>query len=330
MNEIAKETTMYEAVPVVAELNRVAGFDPLKFARRVPLPGKQGTQLKLDVKYKKLWFRLKYPQGRLKVTPLRITEQIAIFEAKVYFDKKDSDPVSSYISTQSKQGTPGGLYIEYAQRMATEQALDDAGFGLQLVNTPSIQTQTPSAATEFAAPPVVEQKADEMASGEPPVPSSIPAAAPATVDEPAETPITHAQAVESVQKSVEQPTAPIETAEAAPGINDQQTPSEAAMDLPSEDEPQPVEAAGEDEPAETARYTRDMPVDEICALMTLEEARDIIVDAGTCKGWPLSQVAERRRASLRYYTEGYKGDNNILRAGAKLLLESLGEMDIAS
>lgn len=330
MNGNAKEATMYETVPVVAELNRVAGFDPLKFARRVTLPGKQGTQLKLDVKYKKLWFRLKYPQGRLKVTPLRITEQIAIFEAKVYFDKKDSDPVSSCISTQSKQGTPGGLYIEYAQRMATEQALDDAGFGLQLVNTPSAQNQTPPVATESAAPTAVEQKTDEIASDEPPVASSISAAVPAPVDEQAETPPTHPQTEEPMQEPAEQPIPPIETAEAVPDINDQQMPAAVAVNLPNEEEPQPVEAAGEVEPAETARYTRDMPVDEICALMTLEEAQDIIVDAGTCKGWPLSQVAERRRASLRYYTEGYKGDNNILRAGAKLLLESLGEMDIAS
>ena len=83
MNENAKGTTMYETVPVVAELNRVTGFDPLKFARRISQPGNPGARLQLDLKYKKLWFRLKYPQGRLKVIPLRITEQIAIFEAKV-------------------------------------------------------------------------------------------------------------------------------------------------------------------------------------------------------------------------------------------------------
>ena len=77
-------------------------------------------------------------------------------------------------------------------------------------------------------------------------------------------------------------------------------------------------------------YTPDMPVEEICARMTLEEAQNYIVDTGTCKGWPLSQVAERRPASLRFYVNGYQGDNNILRAGAKLLLNNMEAMNIAS
>jgi len=68
-------------------------------------------------------------------------------------------------------------------------------------------------------------------------------------------------------------------------------------------------------------YTSDMPVEEICRLMTIEEAGSLIVDVGTCKGWTLEQVAERRAASLKWYINGYSGDNNILRAGAKLLLE---------
>lgn len=35
--------TMYEAVPAAAELNRVPGFDPLKFLRRA------GDSMKLDL-----------------------------------------------------------------------------------------------------------------------------------------------------------------------------------------------------------------------------------------------------------------------------------------
>lgn len=32
----APESTLFNAVPVVSELNRVAGFDPLKFLKRLP------------------------------------------------------------------------------------------------------------------------------------------------------------------------------------------------------------------------------------------------------------------------------------------------------
>lgn len=40
--------TMYEAVPAAAELNKVPGFDPLKFLRRA------GDSMKLDLPYQKL------------------------------------------------------------------------------------------------------------------------------------------------------------------------------------------------------------------------------------------------------------------------------------
>ena len=69
----------------------------------------------------------------------------------------------------------------------------------------------------------------------------------------------------------------------------------------------------------SASYTKETPVDEICALMTVEEAGNIIVPAGTCKGWTLSQVADRRPVSLKWYLTGYSGDDNILRAGARIM-----------
>ena len=38
--------------------------------------------MRLDLRYKKLWFRLACPTGRLKLNALRITEKMAIFEAR--------------------------------------------------------------------------------------------------------------------------------------------------------------------------------------------------------------------------------------------------------
>ena len=105
-----QSATMYESVPVVSELNKVQGFDPLKFLRRTT----KGEKV-LDLKYKKLWFRLKYPNGRIKLSSLKITDQLAIIEARVYFDKNDAQPRSSFIAQREAKATPGGLYIESAQ-----------------------------------------------------------------------------------------------------------------------------------------------------------------------------------------------------------------------
>ena len=56
-----------------------------------------------------------------------------------------------------------------------------------------------------------------------------------------------------------------------------------------------------------AAYTQSTPVEEICRHMTYEQAQNVIVDCGTGKGWTLAQVADCRRASLRWYVKGYQG-----------------------
>lgn len=342
MNEQANGNTVYERISVVAELNKVAGFDPIKFARRVVQDGAE--RLQLDLKYKKLWFRLKYPQGRIKVTPLKITEQLAIIEAKVFFDRKDTSPTASFIAQRYAKDTPGGLYIESAQYAAADTALNDAGFGLQFVGTDAMtdeaaQTRTAAARQPIATPQTVakpiapapqEQRlpqteapvqqsqsepihtAQAAAEQAPPQSEQVETDDPATVHTEVNTTFTEEQPVQ------EEYIAP-ETEEGA----EQPLPGPDAV--PIEDEPHGEEVAE----GQTARYTADMSVDEICALMTYEEARNIIVDLGTCKGWTLAQVAERRAASLKWYLNGYQGDNNVLKAGARLMLESL-TMDRAS
>ena len=87
--------TMYEAVPAAAELNKVPGFDPLKFLRRA------GDSMKLDLPYQKLWFRMAHPNGRMRLTAMRITEQMAIFEAKVFLDRSDAEPFSVSVAQQT-------------------------------------------------------------------------------------------------------------------------------------------------------------------------------------------------------------------------------------
>lgn len=157
------ESTLFNAVPVVSELNRVAGFDPLRFLK------KTDNGHELDLRYKKLWFRLKYPAGRTRLTPLRITDQLAIIEAKVFFDKDDADPASSYIATMTQENAPAGLYIQAAEHDALDMALTNAGFGIQFApmpkaDTPYAEPTTPVMRSEPAPAP---QAAAEQVRTEP-------------------------------------------------------------------------------------------------------------------------------------------------------------------
>lgn len=297
------ESTLFNAVPVVSELNRVAGFDPLRFLK------KTANGHELELRYKKLWFRLKYPAGRTRLTPLRITDQLAIIEAKVFFDKDDADPASSYIATMTQENAPAGLYIQAAEHDALDMALTNAGFGVQFA-------PMPKADTPYAEP-----------------------ITPVMRSEPAPAPQAAAEQVRTEPAAIQVDMEPVVVQQAEPeAVHHEDTvPYVQQAEISVE---QPAEAAAEpvvetelpfvyDEPS-AASYTKDMDVDTICTLMTEAEAEEIIVPIGTCSGQTLKQVAERRPASLKWYVKGYSGDDNILRAGAKLMLDKLQRLANAS
>ena len=71
--------------------------------------------------------------------------------------------------------------------------------------------------------------------------------------------------------------------------------------------------------------TRDPDIQRVLPqrAKTVEEALAIIADVGMCRGQTLAQIADRRPASLRWYMVGCKEASNVLKAGARLVLESL-------
>ena len=303
--------TMYHAVPVVSELNRVKGFDPTRFLRKT----KDGP--KLDLNVKKLWFRLKYPNGRIKLSALKITDQLAIIEARVFFDKNDTQPVSSFTAQTNNQTTPGGLYIEMAQHNAIDEALSSAGFGIQFV--PANESRRPLV-SESEIPKVEEKPIVEVPT--------------VKVEAPIEKKVEPEQVVEPiveetveppvVQAIVEEPIAEVPTAPIAEMV--ESAPVEEAP-APVETKPEPAVVAPVNEVTEIQEdennltYNKSMSVEEICALMTEEEARNYVVPVGTCKNWTMDQVASRRPVSLKYYlSPAYTGDDNILRAAATIML----------
>ena len=304
-----QEPMLYTTNATVASLNHVPGFDPLKFLRRTTSRKTGEDVMRLDLRYKKLWFRLACPTGRLKLNALRITEKMAIFEAKVYRDREDAEPLSSYIANCTLDTTPGGLYVEAAQEEALDTALSNAGFGIQFADVGSESeeygSEVPVGAKAEIAKPVqpkaevaepVQKQAETVKSAK---------ADPLDAIMADDMPVPEQTTAEVVEKPK---TVVLESVQPA------QTPAE---------QPQNVIVLEQESPA--AAYTQSSPVEEIRRQMTYEQAQNVIVDCGTCKGWTLAQVADRRAASLRWYVKGYQGENNILRAAAAIIWDSLQE-----
>lgn len=319
-----QEPMLYTTNAAVASLNHVPGFDPLKFLRRTTSRKTREDVMRLDLRYKKLWFRLACPTGRLNLNALRITEKMAIFETKVYRDREDAEPLSSYVANCTLDATPGGLYVEAAQEEALDTALSNAGFGIQFADVSSeseeygsevpvgakveiekpvqVKTETskPTQTKVEVAKPVQKQPEAVDASPQEPV-KADPLDAIMADDMPVPEQVT-AEVVEKPKTVVPESVQPA------------QTPAEP---------PQNVIVLEQEPPA--AAYTQSSPVEEIRQQMTYEQAQNVIVDCGTCKGWTLAQVADRRAASLRWYVKGYQGENNILRAAAAIIWDSLQE-----
>ena len=306
-----QEPMLYTTNATVAALNHVPGFDPLKFLRRTTSRKTGEDVMRLDLWYKKLWFRLACPTGRLKLNALRITEKMAIFEAKVYRDREDAEPLSSYVANCTLDATPGGLYVEAAQEEALDTALSNAGFGIQFADVGSESEEYGSEVPVGAKPEIsklVQTKVEvaELVQKQPEVMKATsqetdPLDAIMADDMPVPEQVT-AEVVEKPKTVV------LESVQPA------QTPSEPPKNV----------IVLEQEPL-AAAYPQSTPVEEIRRQMTYEQAQNVIVDCGTCKGWTLAQVADRRPASLRWYVKGYQGENNILRAAAAIIWDSLQE-----
>lgn len=304
-----QESMLYTTNATVASLNHVPGFDPLKFLRRT-ISRKTGEDvMRLDLRYKKLWFRLACPTGRLKLNALRITEKMAIFEAKVYRDREDTEPLSSYVANCTLDATPGGLYVEAAQEEALDTALSNAGFGIQFADVGSESeeygSEVPVGVKAGVAKPVqtkVEVAEPEQKQAETVKSAKVDPLDTIMADDMPVPEQTTAEVVEKPKTVVPESVQPVQT-------------------LP--EPPQNVIVLEQESPA--AAYTQSSPVEEIRRQMTYEQAQNVIVDCGTCKGWTLAQVADRRPASLRWYVKGYQGENNILRAAAAIIWDSLQE-----
>lgn len=292
---------VYNAESTAAGLNRVKGFDPLKYVRST----ENGAVL--DLPYQKLWFRLRHPNGKIRIFIKNLSEKIAAVEARVYFDRADSEPAANCII--SGVDAEDRVSVAKAQHDAMEKALSDAGFGLQFISVnPSGVKAEEKAVTKKAEKP--KQPAKEVK------------------PEKAEEPVKAEIKTEAVKAEPEAAPAKAETEEAPPVtdplltvVNNIESGSIKVYEQTGEVIEQ--QAAAEDEPAPVS-YDKTTPIDEICAVMTLEDAKNYVIDGGPYNGWKVGTLAERRPVKvLEMIIEKYPTEDNILRAATKLILDSM-------
>ncbi len=292
---------VYNAESTAAGLNRVKGFDPSKYVRST----ENGAVL--DLPYQKLWFRLRHPNGKIRIFIKNLSEKIAAVEARVYFDRADSEPAANCII--SGVDAEDKVSVAKAQHDAMEKALSDAGFGLQFIPVnPSAVKAEEKAVTKKAEKPKQPAKEVKPEKAEEPVKAEIkteavkaePEAAPAKAETEEAPPVT--DPLLSVVNNIENSSIKV----------DEQTGEVIEQHAAAEGEPTPVS------------YDKTTPIDEICAVMTLEDAKNYVIDGGPYNGWKVGTLAERRPVKvLEMIIEKYPTEDNILRAATKLILDSM-------
>lgn len=290
---------VYNAESTAAGLNRVKGFDPLKYARST----ENGAVL--DLPYQKLWFRLRHPNGKIRIFIKNLSDKIAAVEARVYFDRADSEPAANCII--SGVDAEDKVSVAKAQHDAMEKALSDAGFGLQFIPVnPSGVKAEEKAVTKKAEKPKQPVKETKPEKAEEPIKAEIKTepvkAEPAPVKAEAEETPPVTDPLLSVVNNIEGNSIKV----------DEQTGEVIEQQAAAENEPTPVS------------YDKTTPIDEICAVMTLEDAKNYVIDGGPYNGWKVGTLAERRPVKvLKVIIEKYPTEDNILRAATKLILDSM-------
>lgn len=300
---------VYNAESTAAGLNRVKGFDPLKYVRST----ENGAVL--DLPYQKLWFRLRHPNGKIRIFIKNLSEKIAAVEARVYFDRADSEPAANCII--SGVDAEDKVSVAKAQHDAMEKALSDAGFGLQFIPTnPSAAKSEENAVIKKAEKPKQPVKEVKPEKAEAPAKTT-------------ETPELKAEIkTETVKTEPETVPVKVETEETPPVtdplltvVNNIENSSIKVDEQTGEVIEQQAAAEGEPTPVS---YDKTTPIDEICAVMTLEDAKNYVIDGGPYNGWKVGTLAERRPVKvLEMIIEKYPTEDNILRAATKLILDSM-------
>lgn len=145
MSENVGKSMLYETNDAVRALNKVEGFEPKDYLRKEV--SEEGVSFYLDTKYRLLWFRLKYDNGKIVKIPKALNKEYATFEVRIYADKNDAEDnfLANGFASRYKDDTNekfGLNFVESAETAALGRALKDAGFGTQFCDIALPNDQT--------------------------------------------------------------------------------------------------------------------------------------------------------------------------------------------
>lgn len=275
------------------------GFDPLHYLRESA--DEEGrTELSLDVKFRKHWFRLVYPSGKIAPHPVDVNERFAIFKARVYADR--NDPEENFLAEGTAIRYNGGenakayerFYVDWAETVAIGRALTNAGFDVPWCNMPLNGGD-------------MNPFTGEVVDGEPVAPP--PRQYSSVTAPPDEQP--QQQAPAASQPAAPTPALQQVQAPAAPTPALQQTP--AAAPTPAM---QQVQVPAAQQPS--AQQPRTL--EEALQTLSVEQAKALAVNFGQNSGKTLGQIAIDNPKDLDWLANKYKGGNFMLKAGAQILV----------
>lgn len=329
------------------QMKKTGGADnvPYKFLARL--------DNRMPLRYRKLWFQLTCPQGRIRIIVHSNTEDAASCTAEVYLNKKDSNPVSACTAACSRKEAEN--FLKAAENCALTGALIQAGFtrperltpvptrqkppqpepvspvGNQLPDRQPQLTSKKEGNSQNQEKPIHREKdmPDQPAPSTSATEKALPDAAIFQAVEPAD-PIPFP--VSGKIPTASQPSREVPEQKEAGQTEGQRAAAPVSPGSGRVGKPEaliPPAAAKEPEvsqpPTGQIAYTSSTPVEEIKKYMTLEDALHTHVEVGACKGMTLEKVGRERFPFLRWYVYGYRGNDNILRAAAQIVWDSFQE-----
>lgn len=335
---------MYDEVEEIRNLNKVEGFDPRKYMRIIGQEGQAGKYY-LDVAFRKLWFRLKYPEGKIVKRILRLTDQVAIVEARVYLHRNDAE--ENFIANalaqkyRTEDGQFGNKFVELAETAAVGRALSDAGFGLQFADKE--EDIDPEVTEAPIDPQLLSESGNEgevlgeIFSGE-------------DMEGVDTLPDENIPGQYGIEEYISMPGEAEQTMVITPamsqngGMAQQSQPQRNQQQgRPQSQPPKPAQMPAADAASQSGRQAaygipagnnpkgttsikRDMPVEQIYSMLNRDSAAAVVIPMGFNKGKTLGQVAVEKPANLQWYVDSYGGPDNLLRAAAKFLIDmALGQ-----
>lgn len=298
---------LYNKSEVVGALNRVDGFNPMELARVISKEN-QEDQLYLDVKYRKLWFRLVHPLGKIVSYIINYTENMALVEARVYLDKCDAadNYIANSFSQKFRSNDPqfGDKFLEMAETVAIGRALADAGFGIQLADVGE-ENDPAQVDAGFPVPQgMAMPDGDGFAMQNPEIPQN-----------------TYAGTSAGPQGMMDQF---YQQAQANGQMIGQPQPmSNMQMQGMGRTSQNPAQNFGiSQRPNGPMPLDKNLPVEELVKQMTYEQAIQVVIGGnGKFKGKTMGQVATESPQSLDWFARQYSGNDHLLPAAARIILE---------